>query len=68
MQTLKIMKGNQERIAALIFLPDSFDYLLITCHGFREEKKTAIVSVLLPGRLMSWEWGCWPSILPDQGE
>ena len=67
MQTLKIMKENQERIAALIFLPDSFDHLPITCHGFREEKKTAIVSVLLP-EINELEWGCWPSILPDQGE
>ncbi len=41
MQTLKIMKENQERIAALIFLPDSFDYLLITCHGFRGRKENS---------------------------
>jgi alpha/beta superfamily hydrolase len=40
-QTLKIMKENQERIAALIFLPDSFDYLLITCHGFRGRKENS---------------------------
>lgn len=41
MQTLKIIKENQERIAALIFLPDSFDYLLITCHGFRGRKENS---------------------------
>ncbi len=41
MQTLKIIKENQERIAALIFLPDSFNYLLITCHGFRGRKENS---------------------------
>ncbi len=41
MQTLKINKENRERIAALVFLPDSCDYLLITCHGFRGRKENS---------------------------
>ncbi len=41
MQTLKILKENQEKIATLIFLPDSYNYMLITCHGFRGRKENS---------------------------
>jgi len=40
-QTLEIIKKNQEKIAALLFVPDNFDYILIICHGFRGGKENS---------------------------
>lgn len=39
MQSIIITKDNGQRIAALLFLPHMYQYLVIICHGFRGKKE-----------------------------
>ncbi len=39
MQSIIITKDNGQKIAALLFLPGTYQYLVIICHGFRGKKE-----------------------------